>query len=303
LTILDGSLEPQSAEYGQGPGCEPSIVTFGLTLENAESLDEAWVSARWYVGDYQGDYQPASDPMQLPMLPAGPSGEYPGSVVFGVNVDIQDGGQTYLQGQDGFLAWRMRAKDLDGNVGEWPMGDAPPVFITACSGDFAPNPTATQGAILVLPTATPTPGLGILVLPTPTPTQGLVLVPGELLHASGRNVVIYHEQAFDFDNGQIVNPASPQADFVLTGGDDPYLDDMEPLNGSYVGWYGDEAPSKSDCNILKATFPMPVDWPDKADSYYCFDTSDGRVAWLQLDTYVSQPFNERRMIFHFKTFQ
>ncbi len=48
---------------------------------------------------------------------------------------------------------------------------------------------------------------------------------------------------------------------------------------------------------------MPVGWPDKADSYYCFTTSEGRVAWLQLDTYVSQPLSERRMLFHFKTYK
>jgi outer membrane protein assembly factor BamB len=48
---------------------------------------------------------------------------------------------------------------------------------------------------------------------------------------------------------------------------------------------------------------MVVGWPDKQDSYYCFDTSDGNVAWLRLNTYVSQPFSERRLIFDFTTYQ
>lgn len=302
LTILDGSLEPQQAEYGTALGCEPTIATFGLTLENAETLDEAWVSVRWYVGDFEsGDYEPVSPPTKLTLLPAGPSGEYPGATVFATNVDIQQGGQMYLKGLNGFLAWRMRVKDQEGTVGEWPLGDAPPIFITACTGSITLNPTATQGAILILPTATPTAPLQIA--PQPTATLGLELIPGELLQASGRDVVIEHALGFDFDSGMVVNPKSDAADFAMNSGDDAYIDVMQPLNGSYVGWYGEEAPSKADCNILKASAAMPIGWPEQQGSYYCFETSDGRVAWLQLETYVSLPLSERRMIFHFKTFK
>lgn len=319
VTILDGSLEPQFAEYGQVVGCEPSIAVFGLTLENAENLQEAWVDTLWYAGDFEsGDYDAVSPATKLTMLPAGPSGEYPGAVVFATNVDIQDGGLDYLQGQDGFLSWRMRAKAQDGTVGEWPPGDAPPVFISACKGDeIIPIPTNTPGGPnVVLPAVTATP-IGPIVVqpiatatqmgiaPQPTPTTGLVLIPGIIIQASGEDIIVNHDQGFDLDSGQVVSKNSSAADFVLAAGDGPYLDDFDPQNGSYVGWAGfiDEAPSKSTCNILKSSSPMVVGWPDKQDSYYCFDTSEGNVAWLRLNIYVSQPFSERRLIFDFTTYK
>jgi hypothetical protein len=319
LEILDGSLEPQFAEYGQAVGCDPSIVVFGLTLDNAEVLDEAWVDTRWYSGNFDsGDYDAVTPPTKLTLLPAGPSGEYPGAVVFATNVDIQEGGMAHLQGQDGFLAWRMRAKAQDGTVGEWPLGDAPPVFISTCDNDeIAPLSTNTpSGPDIVLPAVTATP-IGPIVIqpiatatqmgiaPQPTPTTGLVLIPGVLIQASGEGLTVHHDQGFDLDSGQVVSKNSSAADFVLAAGGDPYLDDFDPENGSYVGWAGfiDGSPSKSTCNILKSNSPMVVGWPDKQDSYYCFDTSDGNVAWLRLNTYVSQPFSERRLIFDFTTYK
>jgi hypothetical protein len=320
VDILDGSLEPQFAEYGQGLGCDPSIAVFGLTLDNAETLEQAWVDARWYAGDLEsGDYQAASPATKLTLLPAGPSGEYPGAVVFATNVDIQQGGTNYLQGQNGFLTWRMRAKAQDGTVGEWPQGDAPPVFITACGNDeIAPVATNTpSGPDVILPAVTATPTIGTIIVqpiatatqmgiaPQPTATTGIVLIPGVLTKASGQGIVVHHDQGFDLDSGQVVGKNDPNADFVLAEGADPYLDDFDPENGSYVGWAGfvDGSPSKATCNILKSVSPMVVGWPDKQDSYYCFDTSDGNVAWLRLNTYVSQPFSERRLIFDFTTYQ
>ena len=319
VEILDGSLEPQAAEYGQAPGCDPSIVVFGLTLDNAETLEEAWVDTRWYTGDFEsGDYDAVSPATKLTLLPAGPSGEYPGAVVFATNVDVQEGGMTHLQGQDGFLAWRMRAKAQDGTVGEWPLGDAPPVFINACENDeLIPVPTNTPDSpIVILPVVTATPIGPIIVqpiatatqlglAPQPTPTTGLVLIPGVLIQASGEGLVVNHDQGFDLDSGQVVSKNDSSADFVLAEGADPYLDDFDPENGSYVGWAGfiDGSPSKATCNILKSSAPMVVGWPDKQGSYYCFDTSEGNVAWLRLNTYVSQPFSERRLIFDFTTYK
>jgi hypothetical protein len=302
LTILDGGLDPQFAEYGPVQGCENNLATFALTLENAEHLNEAWVNLRWYLGDFEaGDYEPASQPTKLTMLPAGPSGEYPGAVVFAANVEIFEGGMQYLEGQDGFLSWRMHAKDNNGTVGEWPPGDSQPIFVTACTGDVAPKPTATQGLILVLPTATPP--LQLAPLPSPTPTLGLNIIPADLIHASGQSITLEHDEAFDFDGGQVVASNSPEADFVMLGGEDPYLDDLDPVNGSYLGWAGFEGGTKDSCNILKSVSSMTIGWPDHAESYYCFDTSDGRVAWLKLNTYVSQPLSERRLIFDFTTYQ
>jgi hypothetical protein len=69
-------------------------------------------------------------------------------------------------------------------------------------------------------------------------------------------------------------------------------------------WYGaGPQPGKAGCDILKGAMPMPLNWPEDKDTYYCYQTSEGLTGWLQVLTYVSQPFPERRLIFSFATYE
>ncbi len=109
---------------------------------------------------------------------------------------------------------------------------------------------------------------------------------------------------FDLDSAQIKTSSFSNADFEIYEGDDPYLDQFRPVNGSYVGWYGEDQPSKSDCtSTLKSASPMTIEWPEREGTYYCFETSEGRQARLKLIRWVSLPLSERHIAFEWATWQ
>jgi hypothetical protein len=185
-----------------------------------------------------------------------------------------------------------------------PQPTAPIAMEATLPAEIQP-PTPALEATEALPAVSATPTVGeILAVPseTPVPTLGLVIV-ADVVHDSGSNLTLYHDGYVDLDTGNL-NPRQGTADFQMTSGDDPYLDDLVPQNGSYIGWYGaGSQPGKAGCNILMAVAPMPLNWPDNEDTYYCYVTSSGLTGWLQVHTYVSQPFNERRLIFSYTTYE
>ncbi len=305
LDLLDGDLSEQFTGYG--PGCSPSSTTFSLMLGNYGSLEKAWVDLRYYTGEFDGPQEPASEPMELILVGMGESEEFPGVQTFSAVVDIQQAGNTYLGGQDGLLHWRMYAKDVEGGVESWPPGDSQPVFIESCELGLASQASATPtfGPIIAVPLVTPTSGqLGLAPLPTATPTLGLILV-ADAIEAQASDVTMFHDTYIDLDTGTLLQSAGGNADFWMASVDDPYLDYLITMNGSYIGWYGQGSqPGKQGCiGTLKSTSSMMVDWPDHKDSYYCYETSEGRQGWLKVQTFVSQPLFERRLIFSFTTYK
>jgi hypothetical protein len=207
----------------------------------------------------------------------------------------------------GSLALAMIACNVPGA----PVGELPPpppgasvvVEATAPAEIQAPMPTFEATQALPALSATSTVG-EILAVPSATsvPTLGLVIV-ADVVHDSGSNLTLDHDGLVDLDTGNL-NPRQGTADFQMTSGDDPYLDNLVPMNGSYIGWYGaGSQPGKAGCNILMAAAPMPLNWPDNEDTYYCHVTSSGLTGWLQVHTYVSQPLSERRLIFSYTTYE
>lgn len=309
LVIVDRTLSHQNATKGQIVGSKPTTVTIGLALENSGNSRRPgpryatqWVSYRVRTR------RPARQPSSRWPLPArrrstgAPLTTWSVSTCSKVTRSTRKGGRLpgaaeVCQGQRGH---RRR----------FAPGEGGPVSIT---GDIMANPTATAtGPAIILRLATATPKGPVVVIPLPTATQlgiapkpmaasGLVQIPADVIQGSGNTITVDHGEASDLDSGQIVRSNSPSADLILADGDDPYLDVIDPENGAFLGWAGCWRSSRSVCDIFKTSRPMAPSRPDLKETYSCFDTRSGRTAWVQLDTYVSQPSSERRMIFEFTT--
>jgi hypothetical protein len=177
-------------------------------------------------------------------------------------------------------------------------------LLATADGEIQAAVTDTIAPTIGLPAATATLGqIAAVPSETPVPTLGLVIV-ADVVHASGSELTLKHDDYVDLDSGSLGVRLGSAADFQMATVDDPYLDALVPKNGAYIGWYGaGPQPGKAGCDILKGAMPMPLNWPEDKDTYYCYQTSEGRTGWLQVLTYVSQPFPERRLIFSFATYE
>jgi hypothetical protein len=279
---------PSSTQAGYGPTCTPHQVTFDIVIEG--QVESATLQYQYYA--------PADEPqviktfeVQMPASDADP--DYPNSGRFAVEVDIDSEASSYMEGESGFLGWNIYVKRTDQQVFEYPQGGPPMIEISACeSGDLGVGPD---------PTNTP---LGLSVVPAATPTQGLIIGTVVLYHSQGELLDLREGEYFDLDEGATSGFINNQVDFQLHQGGDVYLDDIKPVNLAYFGWHGEAAPSKADCEgTLKATIAQTIQWPDMQDTYWCYETNEGRQGWLKIQIWVSLPLNERRLEFSWGTFQ
>lgn len=281
-TVVDYGASPAEVQYG--PGCSPESVAFEIILHGSGSVESVWVNTTWMGPDG------LSGETKRPMEDLGYTVEPAGARRYGVEIEIEGEADANLHGEYGQLAWNIYVEKTDGAVLEYPVGGPPVVAVEYCG----------------VASATSTPGGPIIVLPivTPTPTQGFIIVPGLLVHSQGSQEALRELNFFDLDAGTLFQGTNGQVDFQLHPGDDVYLDDIRPFNGSYFGWYGQDQPNKADCqNTLKANASMTINWPEMKDTFFCFETSDGRTGWLRIDTYVSLPLPERRLAFSWTTYK
>lgn len=276
-----------SSEAGYGPGCEPKTVTFEIVLQGWSSVDSVWVNTTW-MGN-----QGVAETIERPMADMGFVTEPEGARRYTFDLNIESEAPTNLGNESGQLGWNIYVRMTDNQVMEYPVGGPPIVAVQSCvNDDVGANPTSTLGPIIAIP------------LITPTPTQGIVLIPILPYQSLGQEDNMQELNFFDLDSGTLYGSFNGQIDFQLHPGDDPYLDNIRPMNGSYFGWYGEDQPTKTHCeNTLKATSSTTINWPDMEDTFFCYETSDGRTGWLRVDLWVSLPLAERRFGFGWGTYK
>lgn len=281
---------PSSEVAGYGPLCTPHQVTFEIVIGGADQVESVTLQYQYYA--------PADDPQVIKafevQMPAGdPDPNYPEAGRFALEVDVDSEASTYMEGDSGFLGWNIYVKRDDQQVFEYPVGGPPMIEVNSCVQDdlgVVPNPTSTP--------------LGLVVVPLATPTPGLIIGTIVLYESQGEMLDMREGEYFDLDAGVKSGFINNQVDFQLHEGNDVYLDDIKPVNFAYFGWHGEDAPSKADCEgTLKAISAQTIQWPNMQDSYFCYETNEGRTGWLKVQIWVSLPLNERHLEFSWGTFK
>lgn len=281
-----------AVQYG---GCATSGVTFEIIIGGAQDVESAEVKTTWLTG------QGLNAGQTYPLQDTGPAEGYPNAQRFAADVDLASGAQQNLNGQAGNLGWNIYVHRSGGQTSEYPNGGPPVIVVAPCPVVDGTTPTPTKPLVIVpLPTATKP----LVIVPLPTATSPTILInPAVLVHSQGEETM-KEGQFFDLDEGQLANGGPFAAgDFHLDAGDDPYLDDIDPLPGAYFGWYGAQKPTKAQCeNTLKSVASQTIQWPQQQGSYYCYETNAGRTGYLGVGLWVSLPLNERRFEFTWVTY-
>ena len=125
----------------------------------------------------------------------------------------------------------------------------------------------------------------IIVPGTPTPTSTFLLIPGLifplLYSSSGSDMVIGDATCFDLDAG--VAGCGGDADFAFEVGIIfPFgtSQEIDPMNGAQIRFFGAETPSGAECQALamgSGTF-------DANPTTYCYQTTEGKYGYLHVDS-------------------
>jgi len=138
-----------------------------------------------------------------------------------------------------------------------------------------------------------------IVVPSDEPLivfEPLLLVEVALMfQASGTDIILPDDACYDLDGDAFVDCGEAEADFQYEHSYFLFNHDYEidPLHGVEFRLFGLEAPTREQCEALMMS-PATFDLNEK---YYCYETTEGRFGWINIDN-----FNSSALRFDFGTY-